>query len=53
MTDLKDSAPPSTAKHQEGIATGLADLDAPEDFTLVGKFGDDQPAPRRALRLLA
>lgn len=36
-TDLKDSAPPTTAKKQEGIETGLADLGAPDDFTLVGK----------------
>lgn len=30
---LKGSAPPTTAKHQESIEAGLADLNAPEDFS--------------------
>ncbi|WP_428333822.1 SRPBCC family protein [Novosphingobium sp.] len=33
----EDSAPATTAKQHEGIAPGLADLNAPDDFALVGK----------------
>lgn len=32
-----DNAPAETAKHQDDIAAGLSDVDAPDDFKLVGK----------------